>query len=56
MNLPLDQQAIRAKCFHPSGRFAEFPLEDVALSIRHDSKKSPLNIRAKPPLKRAIKP
>ena len=33
MNLPLDQQAIRAKCFHPSGRFAEFPLEDVALSI-----------------------
>jgi non-ribosomal peptide synthetase component F len=33
MDLPLEQQAIRAKCFHPSGRFVEFPLEDVALSI-----------------------
>jgi hypothetical protein len=33
MDLPLEQQAIRAKCFHPSGRFVEFFLEDVALSI-----------------------
>src|ERR1044071_1880910 len=33
MDLPLEQQAIRAKCFHPSGPFVEFPLEDVALSI-----------------------
>ncbi len=33
MDLPLEQQAIRAKCFHPSGRFVEFLLEDVAFSI-----------------------
>jgi len=33
MDLPSEQQAIRAKCFHPSGRFVEFPLEDVVLSI-----------------------
>lgn len=33
MDLPLEQQVIRDKCFHPSGRFVEFPLEDVALSI-----------------------
>ena len=28
-NLPPEQQAIRAKCFHPSGTFVEFPIEDV---------------------------
>ena len=33
MELPLDQQAIRAKCIHPSGRFVEFPQEDVELSM-----------------------
>jgi amino acid adenylation domain-containing protein len=33
MDLPLEQQAIRAKCFHPSARFVEFPLEDVEFSI-----------------------
>ncbi len=33
MNLPVEQQAIQAKCFHPFGRFVEFPLDDVALSI-----------------------
>jgi amino acid adenylation domain-containing protein len=33
MDLPLAQQVIRAKCFHPSGWFVEFSLEDVALSI-----------------------
>ncbi|HKY09816.1 MAG TPA: AMP-binding protein [Candidatus Binatia bacterium] len=33
MDLPLEQQAIYAKCFHPSGLFVEFPLADVALSI-----------------------
>src|SRR5687768_14608307 len=32
-NLPPEQQAIRAKCFHPSGTFAEFPMEDVETSI-----------------------
>jgi amino acid adenylation domain-containing protein len=33
MNLPLEQQAIRAKCFHPSGHFSEFPQKDVETSI-----------------------
>ena len=31
--LPPQQQAIRDKCFHPSGRFEEFPQEDVETSI-----------------------
>ncbi len=33
MELPLEQQAIRAKCIHPSGRFVEFPQEHVELSM-----------------------
>ncbi len=33
MNLPPEQEAIRAKCFHPSGAFVEFPEEDVESSI-----------------------
>ena len=33
MNRPVAQQAIEARCFHPSGRFVEFPLNDVALLI-----------------------
>ena len=33
MNLPPEQEAIRAKCFHPSGHFVEFRKEDVELSI-----------------------
>ena len=33
MELPLEQQAMRAKCIHPSGRFVEFPKEDVELSM-----------------------
>jgi amino acid adenylation domain-containing protein len=33
MNLPPEQEAIRAKCFHPSGMFVEFPMEDVEISI-----------------------
>ena len=32
-NLPLAQQAIREKCFHPAGTFVEFPVEDVEQSI-----------------------
>ena len=28
-----EQEAIRAKCFHPSGTFVEFPVEDVETSI-----------------------
>ena len=31
--LPPEQQAIRDKCFHPSGTFVEFPMEDVETSI-----------------------
>jgi len=31
--LPPEQQAIRDKCFHPSGTFVEFPVEDVETSI-----------------------
>jgi hypothetical protein len=30
---PPEQQAIRDKCFHPSGTFVEFPMEDVETSI-----------------------
>ena len=33
MNLTPEQEAIRAKCFHPSGTFVEFPVEDVEASI-----------------------
>ena len=56
MNLPVEQQAIQAKCFHPFGRFVEFPLDDVALSIPARLKNSPRNIRAELPSQRAIKP
>jgi acyl-CoA synthetase (AMP-forming)/AMP-acid ligase II len=31
--LPPEQRAIRDKCFHPSGTFVEFPIEDVETSI-----------------------
>src|SRR6185503_9593762 len=31
--LPPEQQAVRDKCFHPSGTFVEFPIEDVETSI-----------------------
>jgi len=31
--IPSEQQAMRAKCFHPSGTFVEFPMEDVETSI-----------------------
>ena len=33
MKLPPEQGAIRAKCFHPSGIFVEFPTRDVESSI-----------------------
>ena len=33
MKLPPEQEAIRAKCFHPSGAFVEFPKKDVETSI-----------------------
>jgi amino acid adenylation domain-containing protein len=32
-NLPPEQQAIRAKCFHPSGTFVGFPKEEIEQSI-----------------------
>ena len=31
--LPPEQRAIRDKCYHPSGKFIEFPKEDVETSI-----------------------
>lgn len=31
--LPPDQEAIKAKCFHPSGNFAEFTKEEIEQSI-----------------------
>jgi len=33
MKLPPEQEAIRAKCFHPSGTFVQFPIEDIESSI-----------------------
>ena len=33
LTLPPEQQAIRAKCFHPSGTFVEFPKEEIEQSI-----------------------
>jgi len=33
LKLPPEQEAIRAKCFHPSGTFVEFPIEEVEQSI-----------------------
>jgi len=33
MELPHNQQAIQAKCFHPSGTFVQFPKADVETSI-----------------------
>ena len=33
VNLPPEQQAIRAKCFHPTGTFVEFKKEEVEQSI-----------------------
>src|SRR6266545_6124232 len=32
-NLPAEQQAIWAKCFHPTGTFVEFAKEEVEQSI-----------------------
>jgi amino acid adenylation domain-containing protein len=32
-SIPMEQQAIRAKCFHPSGTFVEFKEEEVEQSI-----------------------
>jgi amino acid adenylation domain-containing protein len=32
-NLPAEQEAIRAKCFHPSGEFEEFQKDDLEKSI-----------------------
>jgi non-ribosomal peptide synthetase component F len=32
-DLPPEQEAIRAKCFHPSGSFVEFKKEEIEQSI-----------------------
>jgi non-ribosomal peptide synthetase component F len=34
-NPPPEKEAIRAKCFHPSGAFSEFKKEDIERSIPH---------------------
>jgi len=33
LKLPPEQEAIRAKCFHPSGSFVEFPKEELDQSV-----------------------
>ena len=33
VDLPPEQQAIRARCFHPSGSFVEFGKEEIEQSI-----------------------
>ena len=33
MTLPPEQEAIRGKCFHPSGTFVEFPEGEIEQSI-----------------------
>jgi len=33
MKSPPEQEAIQAKCFHPTGTYVEFPIEDVEASI-----------------------
>ena len=33
MKIPPEQEAIRARCFHPTGHFVEFPIADVEGSI-----------------------
>ena len=33
MNLPPEQESIRARCFHPSGQFVEFPEENLNSTI-----------------------
>ena len=56
MELPLEQQAIHAKCFHPSGRFTEFPKKDVEQSIPARFEKLPRDMATEPPSKWRIKP
>ena len=31
--LPPEQEAIRAKCFHPTGTFVEFPKEEIERAV-----------------------
>ena len=35
MKSPPEQEAIRDRCFHPSGNFVEFRKEDIGQSIPH---------------------
>jgi hypothetical protein len=39
--LPPEQEAIRAKCFHPTGKFVEFLKEEVEQSIPEQFEKMP---------------
>jgi hypothetical protein len=34
-NLPPEQQAILAECFHPTGTLVEFAIEEIEQSIPH---------------------
>jgi len=35
MNLPPEQESIRAKCFHPQGEFTELQPEEIERSVPH---------------------
>ena len=35
--LPLDQQQVRAKCHHPSGKFISFPNDAIEQQLGRDS-------------------
>jgi len=55
MELLLEQQVIRAKCNHPSGRFVEFPKADVELSMPARFEKIAARYGHRTALKRTIK-
>ena len=39
-SLSPEQQVIRAKCFHPSGKFVEFPKEELRIESRNGLRRS----------------
>ena len=41
LTLPPEQQAIRDQCYHPSGNFVEFPIEEIEQSIQNLFKTPP---------------
>ena len=44
--LPLEQELIRAKCFHPKGNFFEFGQAEIEQSIPERFEKMVLDIRS----------